>query len=310
MYKNLFKILTCFFLLTGCATTNVTAEVGLPTDYQFAAAKDLKCDPENIHVIDLSVSQTGQEKYAYQKIHPETRYAHWQASCETKVTCEYYGTTQTTQCVPVFRESDKKMPSYSNHSDNEKLSEEDRLFFQKSCDSGNLEHCLYLGDILTRGDEQTSGVALYKFACDKNNAYACLRLANSYFYGHDGLRKDLALASKYGKQACDLEVNTCDDLGKIYLAQHDDINAFKVFDRHCTRAVYPRESCMNAGDMLLVGRGTEKSESLALSMLLRACNHLTPEACAKVARLEKSLQQPKDTTSTPNDNSAGNRSAQ
>ncbi len=154
----------------------------------------------------------------------------------------------------------------------------------KGCTDGVTEDCVTLGAIYYEGkgiDANTSrGIELFRDACLKDSARACIKLADLY---HDQVLTDdpVAEATLYSR-ACDAGANRgCLGAGRAYLegrgVDRSPALASKFFVRVCDRG--NAEACLELAKLYDRGEGVKKDQSRAMSLYTKACQLGLGEAC-------------------------------
>lgn len=124
-----------------------------------------------------------------------------------------------------------------------------RLYAQ-SCDDGDDLGCLRLAGLaLSRGvklKKPRAVRAVLRRMCDEGGAAACETLGELYRRGI-GITASKKSAFLYHKQACELDVGRCMELGERYLRDGGLRRALSFFDTICT---VDADSCGDAADLL------------------------------------------------------------
>ena len=130
--------------------------------------------------------------------------------------------------------------------------------FEKACNLGMAKSCGYASELFKDDanifKDLKKAIEFAKKGCDLNNdADGCASLGYNYKYGY-GITKDLTLANKYNKKACDAGSGRgCNYLGVNYRDgagfEKNMQNAYSYFKKSCYDYNYAR-GCTNLGEIL------------------------------------------------------------
>lgn len=150
-------------------------------------------------------------------------------------------------------------------------------FYGDSCDKGEAEGCLSLGDLyaeLKHPLDDQQAFEVYKKSCSMGLAEACYRVSLAYRDGR-GVDKDSARAIALLEESCEGKYfDACSGLGYSYQtgtgAEKDIIKASGLYKKACDGGSLL--GCSNLGSLFTEGIGVEKDPAQAAKLFDRACD--------------------------------------
>lgn len=133
-----------------------------------------------------------------------------------------------------------------------------RIYYTRSCETGFAFACVQLGVVVLRGDADSPAnparaSVLFERGCDAGEGLGCHNLAVAYFYG----------------------------------TTRDPVRATALFARGCETTYGWADSCIEAAEAHLDGRGVPRDAARGAAFFKRACELGSTKQCASVAPREK-----------------------
>jgi TPR repeat protein len=139
-------------------------------------------------------------------------------------------------------------------------------------------------------------VALFKQACDGDDAIGCSRLANAYAHGRGVAVDEARAVALYGRSialltpSCDKgDAQDCDALGTLYVKGNgvpkDEARALALFTKACNGG--SALGCANLAIMYANGEGVTGDQARALALYQHACDGGTALACSNLGLMYK-----------------------
>lgn len=166
--------------------------------------------------------------------------------------------------------------------------ESDLVGCTNGCADGQVEDCVTLGVMYTKGDivsmDPARATELFRSACAQDSARGCLRLGDAY---HSGLLHGDAEETDAYRRACEAGANLgCLAAGRAYLDGRgvgaDAVYAATLFRRVCERGNAP--ACVELGRLHAHGEGVPRDPSRATELYTKACKLGFDEGCLLASR--------------------------
>ncbi|MDR0580263.1 MAG: sel1 repeat family protein [Campylobacteraceae bacterium] len=159
---------------------------------------------------------------------------------------------------------------------------------QAACDAGNISSCNYLAESYKRGDNGLKvnyeiAAQYFMKACDMQDAFGCIRVADIYYFDNLGEDKLAAKpyyekALKYYYNACiKKDMKSCGMVGNIHADgigipkdAFSDFVALSFYEAACDGGEF--EYCYTTGSYYLKGKGVPQNITRGLEYWDKACN--------------------------------------
>ena len=164
-------------------------------------------------------------------------------------------------------------------------------YYQRACNLNFQHACTVYAGLLQTGEkgvlqDKTKALALFRNACDRNDAGACQSLADATYQG-DGVPKDLTSAAELYRKACEFSGagKTCFNYGLMRErgigVDADAAEALTYYRRACQRKA--EEGCTNLAIRYAEGDGVPQDAELAAGFFSEGCKNGDFNACNNLA---------------------------
>jgi len=163
----------------------------------------------------------------------------------------------------------------------------------KSCELGDSTGCANLGRaLLAAGDEVPRAMLLLDKACQQGEASACNAVADAYWHGPHGVKRNVPRALRLFERACNGgDPIGCTNAAVLYTGgdgvKKDDKKSLALSQRACAGGI--ATACGNAGSRYELGMGVPRDLPRAASLYDRACRK-DPSTCIRMAILHATGQ--------------------
>jgi TPR repeat protein len=182
------------------------------------------------------------------------------------------------------------------NSDGDTLYEQKRYaealpYYQKACDSGNVDGCANLGFLYGNGQGVTKddfkASTLLQKACDGGHAEGCFNLGIDYAHGDGVTQDDFKAAMLYQKACNGGYTRGCTNLGVLYdngrgMTQ-DYFKAATLFQKACDGG--EAMGCSNLGVLYVSGQGVTQDYFKAATVFQKACDGGYANGCSNMGDL-------------------------
>ncbi|MDR2100273.1 MAG: sel1 repeat family protein [Campylobacteraceae bacterium] len=168
-----------------------------------------------------------------------------------------------------------------------------------ACETGNISSCNYVAESYERGDNGLKvsyemAEQYFLKACNMQDAFGCVRVANIYYFGFLG--DDNRLASEpyytkaleyYTKACAKKDMKSCGIVGDIYSdgrgIPKNEFSALSFFEAACDGGEFGY--CYRTGSYYIDGKGTSKNITKGLEYWNKACAGAeTGYACYEIGK--------------------------